>query len=76
MKRLWKWVCLFAFRRWATPGEKKPIGIPYNRDPDHPCDGYEPRPYERGDWNDRRTDNHYLCDGCCHRQPDEEESAQ
>jgi hypothetical protein len=65
----WKAVCLFAYRRWAIPGEKKPVGIPGNRDPDIPCGSYEPIEWKTPAWNDCQTDGHYLCDECCHRAP-------
>jgi hypothetical protein len=66
----WKAVCLFAYRRWAKPGHKKPVGIPGNRDPDCPCTGFEPTPRHKGPaWDDCQTDGHYLCDECCHKAP-------
>lgn len=56
-------VAVFAWRR--IPGEKHlPLGVPYNRDPEFPCDGYEPRKPELGDWRDCRGDGHYLCEQC------------
>jgi hypothetical protein len=78
----WKAIFLFAYRRWAIPGEKKPVGIPGNRDPDYPCSGYEPVPIELARqlsfnsgnpfWQDCQTDGHYLCAECCHRAPTKE----
>ena len=71
----WKAIALFAYRRWAIPGEKKPVGIPGNRDPDHPCAAFEPLWKNRETWDDCQTDGHYLCDECCHKaQPDDEEA--
>lgn len=66
MPAFWKAVALFAWRRWVKPGGKKPTGVPGNRDPDHPCDAYEPRKREMGDWGDCLADGHYLCAGCAH----------
>ena len=70
----WKAVALFAYRRWAIPGEKKPVGIPGNRDPENPCSAYEPIPrHKEPAWDDCQTDGHYLCAECCHRAPKEED---
>lgn len=66
----WRSIALFAYRRWVTPGEPKPWGVPGNRDPDHPCEVYSPRKWRPGDWNDCQTDGHALCVECCHRIPD------
>ncbi len=65
----WKTIALFAYRRWAEPGEKKPVGVPGNRDPDNPCTAYEPVEWRVPVWNDCQTDGHYLCAECCHRAP-------
>lgn len=68
-RRFWKWVTLFAYRRWSrgeVPG-RKPVGVPGNRDPDHPCDMYAPRERLPGEWADCMTDGHYLCGECAHR---------
>jgi hypothetical protein len=70
MRPFWRWLALFAYRRWARPGEPKPVGIPGNRDPDHPCPSYEPRPRRWNDFADCMTDGHYLCKECCHRDED------
>lgn len=66
----WKWLALFAYRRWARPDEKKPVGIPGNRDPDHPCEAYAPRRRGPFEWADCQTDGHWLCAECCHRAPE------
>lgn len=68
----WKAVALFAYRRWAVPGEKKPVGVPGNRDPDAPCSAYEPIRRSKTTWADCQTDGHYLCDECCHRAEEQE----
>lgn len=77
MKPFWKWLMLFAYRRWASAMPRKPVGIPYNRDPDCPCDCYEPRPKKLGDfgdWGKCNSDGHYLCSGCAHfKDADREE---
>ncbi len=64
---LWKVIALFAYRRWAIPGQKKPVGVPGNRDPDSPCTAYEPTKPSLDAWGDCQTDGHYLCKECCHR---------
>jgi hypothetical protein len=66
VKRFWKWLALFAYRRWAVPAEKKPTGIPLNRDPECPCPAFEPRPRHYRDWGKCQGDGHYLCNECCH----------
>jgi hypothetical protein len=67
-KTMWKFIALFAYRRWARrdPDTLKPTGVPGNRDPEQPCTAYSPRPYELGDWNDCESDGHYLCRECAH----------
>lgn len=72
-QEFWKAVALFAYRRWAIPGQPKPVGIPNNRDPQHPCEAYEPRRPHLNDWADCQTDGHYLCDKCCHKAPPDED---
>jgi hypothetical protein len=75
-RRFWKWLTLYAYRRWSRldgPARlndgttRKPVGVPGNRDPDHPCESYAPRPRQTGDWHDCLSDGHYLCAGCAHR---------
>jgi hypothetical protein len=74
-RRFWRAVALFAYRRWAVPNGRKPVGLPGNRDPENPCVVYEPRPVEPGDFADCQGDGHYLCKECCHldRSPISEE---
>lgn len=44
-------------------------GIPYNRDPNAPCEAYEPFLQPRKEYfTDCETDGHYLCKKCCHRK--------
>ena len=33
MKTIWKGLCLFFYRRWATADKVKPVGIPGNAPP-------------------------------------------
>lgn len=66
MKRIWRSICLFAYRRWATAETVHPIGIPGERDPDNVCGVYAPRKWKIGDFRDCRGDGHYLCNRCCH----------
>ena len=70
MKWFWLWVMKFAYRRVAT-WTKEPPGIPFRRDPEYPCDGYEPRQSKLNDWGNCQTDGHYLCFKCCHREDPE-----
>ncbi len=72
MSRLWRWLAIFAYRRWATAEGRKPVGVPGNRDPQNPCEAFAPRPRQRGDWGDCQTDGHYLCRECVHRETDED----
>lgn len=65
-QRFWRAVALFAYRRWAEPQTKKPVGVPGNRDPEFPCESYSPRPIKPGDWGNCEGDGHYLCHECCH----------
>lgn len=70
-ERSWRAIATFAYRRWcraAGPERRPPVGVPGNRDPDNPCDGYAPRPWMPGDYKDCQTDGHYLCRLCCHRE--------
>lgn len=74
MKRFWKWLCIFSYRRWADPAGTPPLGVPFNRDPEHPCTFYEPRKHEIGDYSKCMGDGHYLCQGCCHLARFEDDS--
>lgn len=66
MKRVWRALALFAYRRWATPEAERPLGVPGNRDPQAPCTVYAPRKWQPGDFQDCEGDGHYLCEGCAH----------
>jgi hypothetical protein len=70
----WKAILLFAYRRIAKPGRKKPVGIPGNRDPDFPCEAFEPIPRDKYAWADCETDGHYLCAECCHKKETKEDT--
>jgi hypothetical protein len=66
-----RWVARAAYRVWASyqePG-RKPVGVPFHRDPQAPCHCYEPRSPKPGDWRDCLSDGHYLCVECCHLDP-------
>ncbi len=68
MKSFWKALALFAYRRWRRHEgayTKAPTGIPGHRDPDYPCNGYNPSARFRLDWR-CDGDGHYLCEGCAH----------
>lgn len=75
MKRLSKaliWLGKFFFTLYfrINPDKAKSIpGIPYQRDPDAPCDGYEPFiKHSNNIFSGCETDGHYLCQKCCHRK--------
>ena len=63
----WLWLARFAYIRATKANGVKPTGIPYNRDPEFVCTGYEPRPKKLRDWRDCEGDGHYLCMECCHK---------
>jgi hypothetical protein len=65
VKRLWVWLCRFAYRRAITGRSRTPVGLPGNRDPEFRCLQYDPR-RKRGEHGDCDTDGHYLCVGCTH----------
>lgn len=48
--------------------EVKPIGLPLQRDPDAPCEYYEPHRKGTYDFQYCETDGHYLCQKCGHRK--------
>jgi hypothetical protein len=74
--RMWRRVMYFAFRQLCKgqPEGRKPVGIPGNRDPEMPCTGYAPRPYQIGDWP-CETDGHYECQNCSHYKVHQEDVA-
>ena len=74
MKSFWKFVALFAYRRWASGCPTKPTGVPGNRDPDNPCTAYDPRPPKWNDWGRCESDGNYLCAECAHYVREEERS--
>lgn len=77
MERFWKWLALFAWRRWVKrlPVQKIwPVGVPGHRDPDNPCEFYEPRRQRLDEWGDCDGDGHYLCDDCCRHKDAEMEA--
>lgn len=75
VKLFWKWLTLFAYRRWSDTesNRRKPVGVPGNRDPENPCHLYSPRKRIWNEWNDCAGDGHYLCLKCCHFKPEEKE---
>lgn len=68
MRRFWKWLCIFAYRRWVRVERRKPVGVPHNRDPEAPCESYSPRKWSSGNWDGCQGDGHYLCAECCHKE--------
>lgn len=68
MTRFWKWLTLWAYRHWRGDVlSRMPVGVPGYRDPDAPCEAYAPRWRQLGEWGDCKTDGHYLCRHCAHR---------
>lgn len=60
----------FFFRMYykiKPKGFKNIVGIPYERDPDNPCEGYEPFGHGLASFHNCETDGHYLCRKCCHK---------
>lgn len=79
MVDFWAWLARLAWRRAVArlPEAEKPVGLPHNRDPQNPCDFYEPRPRTPFAWKDCESDGHYLCQQCCRLKApehDEDES--
>jgi len=65
--RLYFKTARYFYSRTFQKGNKEPVGIPFRRDPESPCTGYEPRKKRLGDWDYCETDGHYLCQECCHK---------
>jgi hypothetical protein len=61
-----KWA-YWRYARGMVASNRRPVGVPGNRDPDSPCPAFEPRPRKLEDFADCETDGHYLCSECCHR---------
>lgn len=67
--KLLVWLLKFIYRRLTKICKQqhvKPIGIPLQRDPDNPCDMYEPTKRGQFAFDDCETDGHYLCRKCVH----------
>ena len=60
-KWLWAWFARLAVRRAFTRGPV-PVGLPGNRDPEHPCAHYFP--VKRPGGGPCESDGHYLCSDC------------
>lgn len=58
--------------RWVKKSKKNPVGIPYQRDPENPCEWYEPGKHNQYHFDNCETDGHYLCQKCNHRMLEEE----
>lgn len=65
-----KWLLIWIYRQLVKSVKasgKRPVGIPLERDPDAPCEFYEPvKRFGQYRFNDCETDGHYLCDKCIH----------
>lgn len=65
---IYKRLTLFFWRLWTEasgPDMKKPVGVPYQRDPDNPCEMYRPLK-SSGFFKGCEGDGHYLCKKCVH----------
>lgn len=70
MMKIRRWLALFFWRQYMKRVPvPHPDGIPYERDPQAPCEFYEPFK-RKGRWyfDDCDTDGHYLCDKCIHKK--------
>lgn len=45
-----------------------PVGLPLQRDPEYPCEYYEPTKRGSYDFQYCETDGHYLCEKCGHKK--------
>lgn len=74
MKRIWLFICRFAFRRVMAGKDRQfiPVGLPYMRDPDSPCEHFTPSRKFPGWIHPCRGDGHYLCKECRYFEPEEE----
>lgn len=72
-KLLWAISLFFWKLTRITMGNHTIVGIPYQRDPENPCDVYEPFKY-RGKliFHDCESDGHYLCRKCVHLKEPED----
>ncbi len=48
----------------------EPVGAPGIRDPEAPCDGFQPCgcAYSDGGYSECESDGHYMCKKCVHRK--------
>lgn len=82
-KRFWRMIALFAWRRWWTPPDREPVGLPGRRDPEHPCEFYSPggspadhrRPRSLVVLHQCAGDGHYLCRQCFYLREEADEEA-
>lgn len=68
MKKIYKRLALKFWALWVkAEGEdqKKPVGVPFQRDPDNPCNMYRPLKHQ-GYFSECEGDGHYLCKNCVH----------
>ena len=57
------------YLKYTDPIKKKPVGIPYHRDPDDICEFYEPFKKARYKFQDCEGNGHELCKKCYHLAP-------
>jgi len=67
----WLWLCRYTYARATKPARRPPVGLPLMRDPNFPCNVFEPGP--RGGFR-CFGDGHYLCHECAHFVPDIEDA--
>lgn len=75
-EKIMMFIIRYLFKRLKTHHEKNnkiPVGLPYMRDPDHPCEFYEPVKQKiEGFSAECYSDGHYLCKECKHYKPEHE----
>lgn len=74
-KKILTWICRWSFKQVAKPLSKAPMGIPFIRDPENPCENFMPMKRANNAWADCETDGHYLCKECALRKVETEQEA-
>lgn len=71
LRRFWRTVARFAYRRYIIACTVEPCGVPQRRDPQSPCRSFEPLGERSG--FACQGDGHCLCEECCHYCPETSE---
>ena len=70
-RAFWRWLCRWTYLRWMAHEPnwrtKKPVGVPGNRDPEHPCTWFAPGKPDGS--NTCEGDGHYMCQECVRFDP-------